>query len=102
MLNRSTSAKVARSAGLEQLLDYLGAWMAGPGPIFQRLARAIAASIERGELPHDTRLPSERSLAAATWVSRGTVVAAYDVLLGEGIFKGEHGLSMFDFAESAC
>ena len=95
MLNRSTSAKVARSAGLEQLLDCLGAWMAGPGPIFQRLARAIAASIERGELPHDTRLPSERSLAAAMWVSRGTVVAAYDVLLGEGLADRRTGSGTF-------
>ena len=95
MLNRSTSAKVARSASLEQLLDYLGAWTAGPGPIFQRLARAIAASIERGELPHDTRLPSERSLAAAAWVSRGTVVAAYDVLLGEGLADRRTGSGTF-------
>ncbi len=95
MLNRSTSAKVARSASLEQLLDYLGAWTTGPGPIFQRLARAIAASIERGELPHDTRLPSERSLAAAAWVSRGTVVAAYDVLLGEGLADRRTGSGTF-------
>ena len=95
MLNRSTSSKVARSASLEQLLEYLGAWTTGTGPLFQRLARAIAASIERGELGHGSRLPSERSLAAATWVSRGTVVAAYDVLMGEGLTDRRSGSGTF-------
>lgn len=84
MPNRATSAKVARSTDLARLLADLGDWTAAPGPIFGRLARAVAGTIERGELAHGARLPSERALAAAAWVSRGTVVAAYDVLVGEG------------------
>ena len=50
MPNRATSAGVARSAGLHRLVDELGDWSAGPGPLFRQLARSLAASIERGAI----------------------------------------------------
>ncbi len=98
MSNRSTSAKVDRSSHLERLLADIGEWTTGSGPLLQRLARAIAGAIERGELPHGSRLPSERSLAVATWVSRGTVVAAYDVLVGDGLAMRRTGSGTFVIA----
>ncbi|MDQ1423487.1 MAG: Bacterial regulatory protein gntR family, partial [Acidimicrobiaceae bacterium] len=53
----------------------LGDWAIGSAPLFRQLARAIASGIERGVLGRGTRLPAERSLAAALVVSRGTAVA---------------------------
>lgn len=101
MANRATSAKVARSADLTRLLGDLGDWTVGPGPLFERLARSVAGAIERGEVAHGARLPSERALAAATWVSRGTVVAAYDLLVGEGRADRRGGSGTFVIALDA-
>jgi DNA-binding GntR family transcriptional regulator len=44
----------------ELLLDLspvLGNWSSGAGPIYGRLARALKAAIERGDLPAGSRLP---------------------------------------------
>lgn len=95
MSNRATSAKVARSSALDHLIADLGDWSSAPGPVYQRLARAIAGAIERGELAHGARLPSERTLARATWVSRGTAVAAYDVLVGDALAERRPGSGTF-------
>jgi len=58
----------------------LGSWTDRPGPVYQRLAEAMRAAIERGEIPPGTRLPSERALADRLAVSRTTVVSAYQQL----------------------
>lgn len=59
----------------------LSGWSrSGSGPLYARLADALRSAIRRGELPAGARLPTERALAAALAVSRGTVVAAYDAL----------------------
>jgi DNA-binding transcriptional MocR family regulator len=71
--------------------SWLAGWTGGDGPLYQRLAEAIRSSIRRGELPSGTRLPTERSLAVALSVSRSTVVAAYDVLRGEGWLESRQG-----------
>jgi DNA-binding transcriptional MocR family regulator len=95
MENRATSAKVARTAELRLLVDELGDWAVGPGPLFRQLALAIARGIERGALAHGTRLPAERSLARSMSVSRGTAVAAYDVLVADGLVERRRGSGTF-------
>jgi len=70
----------------------LESWSAGrQGPLYQRLAEALRAAIRRGQLPGGVRLPTERALASALSVSRSTVVAAYDVLRGEGWLESRQG-----------
>jgi DNA-binding transcriptional MocR family regulator len=64
---------------------------AGDGPLYRRLAEAIRAAIRRGELPSGSRLPTERALAVDLSVSRSTVVAAYDLLRGEGWLESRQG-----------
>ncbi len=62
------------------LVGILGKWSDGDGPVYRRLARALEAAIDRGELEPGSRLPAERVLAAALAVSRTTVVSAYEEL----------------------
>jgi len=93
--NRATSAKVARAALVRDLVDELGDWSSGSGPLFRRLARAIAGSIERGALATGARLPSERVLADILGVGRGTAVAAYDQLVASGAVERRAGSGTF-------
>lgn len=95
MENRATSARVARSADVHRLAAELGDWTVGTGPLFRRLARALAAAVDRGVLAPGARLPSERALATATWSSRGTAVAAYDQLVGDGVIERRRGSGTF-------
>ncbi len=67
------------------LAAVLGDWSVGAGPRFRRLARAVAAAVERGALPPGSRLPAERPLATGLALGRGTVVAAYDLLVADGV-----------------
>jgi DNA-binding transcriptional MocR family regulator len=66
-------------------------WATGPGPLFRRLSRTIASGVERGVLERGSRLPPERSLAAALAVARGTVVAAYELLVADGLIERRRG-----------
>src|SRR5580704_9170652 len=95
MTNRSTSAKVARSDDLRRLVDTLGDWTLGPGPLFRQLSRALSSAIESGSLPEGLRLPSERALSSALFVSRGTVLSAYDLLLADGLLDRRPGSGSF-------
>jgi DNA-binding transcriptional MocR family regulator len=69
----------------------LGAWVRGGGPVYRRLASAIAAAIDRGEIPAGARLPAERALAGALAVSRTTVVSAYEELRAEDRVESRRG-----------
>jgi DNA-binding transcriptional MocR family regulator len=91
MENRATSAQVARSSSTARLVELLGDWMGASGPLYRRLARALAAAVEHGELAASDRLPSERALAAAVAVSRGVAVAAYDELVADGVVERRQG-----------
>ena len=75
----------------DRLAARIGRWTQGDGTLAQRLARAIGALAESGELRAGDRLPAERSLAAAVSVSRGTVVAAYGILAESGIVERRQG-----------
>src|SRR5262247_1026140 len=65
---------------LSAFVNLLGSWAEGAGPVYARLAEAIRAAIERGDLPPGARLPSERRLSERLAVSRTTVVSAYQHL----------------------
>jgi DNA-binding transcriptional MocR family regulator len=62
-----------------------------PGPVYAALAGAVTALVLDGRVATETRLPSERELAAALQVSRATVTAAYDTLRGTGFLASRTG-----------
>jgi len=93
MGDRATSR--SRGTVSAELLDVLGPWSDGPGPLFRKLARALAAAVERGAIANGARLPSERELARTLAIGRGTAVAAYDVLVGEGLLERRRGSGSF-------
>jgi DNA-binding transcriptional MocR family regulator len=66
------------------LVDRLGRWSSGRGPLYVLLAARMRTLIDEGELPPGTRLPPDRVLASALAVGRSTVVAAYEQLAVEG------------------
>ncbi|MDI6104050.1 PLP-dependent aminotransferase family protein [Actinoplanes sp. NEAU-A12] len=66
------------------LVERLGRWSSGRGALYLLLAARIRTLIDEGELPPGTLLPPDRALASALVVGRTTVVAAYDLLAGEG------------------
>ncbi|RUL70181.1 PLP-dependent aminotransferase family protein [Dyella choica] len=64
----------------------------------QRMAalhRQLRTAILDGRLKPGLRLPATRELAEALEVSRNTVVAAYDLLLGEGYIEARRGAGNF-------
>ncbi|MEV5749527.1 PLP-dependent aminotransferase family protein [Actinoallomurus sp. NPDC052308] len=67
-----------------ELIERLGRWSVGRGPLYVLLAARLRRLIDDGELPSDTRLPPERAFASALAVGRNTVVAAYELLRTEG------------------
>lgn len=69
----------------------LGRWTHGDGTLAARLARGVEALIASGELRPGDRLPAERALAAASSVSRGTVVTAYADLAERGLVERRQG-----------
>ncbi|MGI5519912.1 PLP-dependent aminotransferase family protein [Micromonospora sp. CA-259024] len=66
------------------LVERLGRWSSGRGALYLLLAARIRTLIDEGELRPGSRLPPDRALASALVVGRSTVVAAYDLLAGEG------------------
>jgi DNA-binding transcriptional MocR family regulator len=74
-----------------ELVSRIGGWADGTGPLYGRLASALRAAIEAGEVGAGTRLPPERPLAAALGVSRTTVVLAYGRLREQGLATSRQG-----------
>jgi DNA-binding transcriptional MocR family regulator len=85
--NRANTAQLDANA----LADRLGLWATGAGSLYDRLAEALAGLVRRGELRDGDLLPPERTMATALSVSRGTVVAAYDVLREAGAVQRRQG-----------
>jgi DNA-binding transcriptional MocR family regulator len=77
-----------------ELAAMLGDWTARRGPLYARLADAIADCVSYGLLSAQ-RLPAERELAEHLGVSRGTVVAAYDALRVRGLARSRRGSGTF-------
>lgn len=55
-----------------------------PVPLHEQLAHGLRAAIVAGRIGAGEAVPSTRSLAADLGIARGTAVAAYDILAGEG------------------
>lgn len=87
-MNRAT---LDPSGAVYDIVEVLGPWIEGRGPLFRRLSRAIAGAVERGALADGTRLPSERALAETLAIGRGTAVAAYDLLVAAGTLERRQG-----------
>jgi DNA-binding transcriptional MocR family regulator len=83
------------------LAEQMGDWTSRKGPLYARLAEAIADCVAYGLLgPH--RLPAERDLAEHLGVSRGTVIAAYDALRVRGLAHSRRGSGTFLTAASSA
>lgn len=95
MVDRANFGQVAQEDVLQSVVDELDTLVSTRGPLFRRLARSVAAAVDRGVLRRGTRLPAERQLAAALGVSRGTVVAAYDDLVADGVVERRRGSGTF-------
>ncbi|MFN8109805.1 MAG: PLP-dependent aminotransferase family protein [Thermoleophilia bacterium] len=69
----------------------LGRWVDGDEPLHQSLTSALTRVIDRGEIPAETLLPTERELASELGVSRTTVVTAYRTLKLTGKLASRQG-----------
>jgi DNA-binding transcriptional MocR family regulator len=70
-------------------------WRGRPGPRYARLAAALLEAVDQQTLPRGTRVPAERTLAAVTGTSRGTVVACFDQLVEAGVLTRRQGAGTF-------
>ncbi len=86
---------MARTAALRGFVDDIGDWSGGSGPLYRQLSTAIARAIERGAISHGDRLPSERSLALALSIGRGTALSTYDRLEADGLIERRAGSGTF-------
>jgi len=62
-----------------------------PIPLYRQLADLLAAKIDRGEYPLDTRIPSEPRLAATYGIGRPTVRQAIETLVQKGLLVRRRG-----------
>lgn len=80
------------ATGFDTSISHLGSAVqsgcADSAKYLLRVLRELLAS-HRRRVP--TRLPSERSLASALHVSRGTVASAYEILPERGILERDRG-----------
>lgn len=83
-------AQLSRIGG-RALADLLPDVRTMPGPVYAAVARAITTLVLDGRVATETRLPSERELAAALRLSRATVTAAYDGLRADGFLASRTG-----------
>ncbi|MGQ7298174.1 MocR-like pyridoxine biosynthesis transcription factor PdxR [Quadrisphaera sp. KR29] len=61
------------------------------GPLHVQLADALRAAVREHRLAPGAPVPATRRLAAQLGVSRATVTAAYEQLVGEGFLEAHHG-----------
>lgn len=62
-----------------------------PVPLHRQLAAQVTAALREGRLAPGQRLPSGRDLARRLGIDRGTVLAAYRHLAGEGLVEVKAG-----------
>ncbi|MDQ1084991.1 MULTISPECIES: PLP-dependent aminotransferase family protein [Microbacterium] len=60
-------------------------------PLHEQLAHGIRAAVLAGRVRSGDIVPSTRALAADLGLARGTVVTAYDILIGEGYLVARSG-----------
>ena len=76
---------------LVSLVQTLGAWDAGEGPLYERLSARLKSVIDKGEILPGSNLPPERKLAERLGISRTTVVLAYQRLREAGHVESRQG-----------
>lgn len=64
-------------------------------PLHEQIAGQVGAAIQDGLLPPRVQLPSTRSLAALLGVSRGVIIAAYELLFSRGCVNSRPGSGTF-------
>jgi GntR family transcriptional regulator/MocR family aminotransferase len=72
-----------------------------PVPKHRQIYGALREAILDGSLRADEPLPSTRALSRDTGVSRNTVLAAYELLLGEGFVETRGGAGTFVASKAA-
>lgn len=77
--------------GTLRLVEMLGEWWSGTGPLYRQLADALKTCVDHGDIRPGTKLPSERTLASTLAVSRTTVVAAFEELKRVGYLDSSPG-----------
>ncbi|NDY89630.1 aminotransferase-like domain-containing protein [Ideonella livida] len=65
------------------------------GPLYERIAQALAQDIQAGRLQAGQRLPTLKALAALLGVTPGTVSRAYELAHRRGLVSGEVGRGTF-------
>lgn len=75
----------------DRVVDALGDWTGGAGPLYARLADAVEQAVMRRRIQPGELLPPERRFALALRVGRSTVVRAYDQLRDKGIVESRQG-----------
>ena len=73
----------------------LDGWRRRPGPRYQKLAAALLEAIDRNTLRQGARVPAERTLAAITGTSRGTIVACFEELVTAGVLTRRQGAGTY-------
>ncbi len=64
-------------------------------PLHEQIAGQVGDAIRDGLLPPRVQLPSTRSLAALLGVSRGVIIAAYELLFARGCVRSRLGSGTF-------
>lgn len=82
---------MASVVAARDLAELLGEGWRRPGARAHLLADALRGLVVDGRLPVRTRVPSERALAPALGVGRGTVTRAYDQLRRDGYLRSGRG-----------
>ncbi len=82
---------MGRAIGVTALTELLGDGWRRPGSTATALADALRGLVVDGRLAVQTRVPSERALAPALGLGRGTVSRAYDRLREDGFLVSDRG-----------
>jgi DNA-binding transcriptional MocR family regulator len=77
--------------GAQAIVSGLGSWRDDALSLSDAIARGVREAILDGRIPVGARLPSERALAQALDVSRGTLVATLSQLRRDGWLQTRHG-----------
>jgi DNA-binding transcriptional MocR family regulator len=69
-------------------------------PVYRQIGASIRTAVQEGRLDPGHRLPPTRDLARELGVNRNTVVAAYEMLAGEGWVRSHTGKGTFVVSRS--
>lgn len=76
-------------------LDILKDSHPGEGPLYQKIMNRLKACIESGQLPDNSKLPTNRELATLLDVDRSTISRAYTELAQVGLIESHVGRGTF-------